>query len=55
MTSDYKVKPVYNDHLEDEVSAVVIERCRYKEDLCRTSETVDNDIWSLYKRSIIFH
>ena len=28
---------------------------RYKEDLCITAKTVNSDIWSLYKESIIFH
>ena len=27
----------------------------YKEDLCITAKTVNSDIWSLYKGSIIFH
>ena len=28
---------------------------RYKEDLCITAKTVNSDIWSLDKESIIFH
>ena len=28
---------------------------RNKEDLCITAKTVNSDIWSLYKESIIFH
>ena len=28
---------------------------RYKEDLYITTKTVNSDIWSLYKESIIFH
>ena len=27
----------------------------YKEDLCIMAKTVNSDIWSLYKGSIIFH
>ena len=46
---------VYNNHFGDEVSVVVIDSCHYKEDQCITTKTVNSDIWSLYKRSIIFH
>ena len=48
------VKLVYKDHLGDEVSVVVIDRWPCKEDLRITTKTVNSDIWSLYKGSIIF-
>ena len=49
------VKPVYNDHLGDKVSVVVLDRWSLKEDLCIMAKTVSSDFRSLYKGSIIFH
>ena len=49
------VKPLYNDHLGDKVSVVIIDRWCYEEDLCIKAKTANSDIWSLSKRSIIFN
>ena len=49
------VKPVYNDHLGDKVSAVVIDRWSLRRRPVITAKTVNSDIWSLYKGNITFH
>ena len=50
------VKPVYNDHLGDKVSAVVIDRSSiWRRPVYNGQKSVNNDIWSLFKGSITFH
>ena len=46
---------MYNDQLGTKFLRSLWTGGRCKEDLCITAKTVNSDIWSLYKESIIFH